>query len=441
MSARKIAIVGAGPVGLEAALRARREGHEVRLYEAGRVAEHYARYGPVRLFTPFHMNSTELGRGLLRAAGLKLPGDDEALTAVELRDRYLLPLSRLPELAGVVREGARVAAIAREGIAKGRMEGRASRPFLLRIENARGGLMGHERADVVIDASGLYANPNATGSGGLPAPGEETPGARFERHLPDVRGEARSRYAGKRLLLIGDGRSAANVIADLDALIREGGDAARTRVEWVHRDRGGEAFAPVPADALAQLPVLRELTERTNRIAREAAWIGHHAGATVAAYRLLPSGAVEVTLADERGAETGIEVDRVLALVGYRPDLSLFRELQIHLCYASEGPMALAAAILASQAKDGDAPPDCLDQVSHGPETLKNPEPDFYILGAKSYGRNAYFLLRLGHQQIEDVMSLLAASPRAVRGVASKMKDEGMAGQGVVGPAPHDIGP
>jgi len=76
--------------------------------------------------------------------------------------------------------------------------------------------------------------------------------------------------------------------------------------------------------------------------------------------------------------------------------------------------MALAAAILAAQAKDGDGPPDCLDQESHGPETLKNPEPDFYILGAKSYGRNAYFLLRLGHAQIEDVMTLLAASGRGL---------------------------
>jgi len=412
MSARKIAIVGAGPVGLEAALRARREGYDPVVFEAGRVAEHFARYGPVRLFTPFRMNSTELGRGLLRAAGSALPGEEDALTAVELRERYFLPLSRLPHLLGVVREGARVGAIAREGMAKGRSKARASRPFLLRIENARGELVGHERADVVIDASGLYANPNATGSGGLPAPGEETLGERFERHLPDVLGEGRSRYAGTRLLLVGDGRSAANVIADLDALIREGGVGARTRVEWIHRERGGEAFAPVPSDALAQLPVLRELTERTSGIARDASWMRHHAGATIAAYRALPSGAIEVTLAGERGAESTVEVDRVLALVGYRPDLSLFRELQIHLCYASEGPMALAAALLASQAGAGDAPPDCLDQVSHGPDTLKNPEPDFYILGAKSYGRNQYFLLRLGHQQIEDVMTLLAASER-----------------------------
>jgi hypothetical protein len=97
----------------------------------------------------------------------------------------------------------------------------------------------------------------------------------------------------------------------------------------------------------------------------------------------------------------------VLALIGYRPDLSIFRELQIHLCYSSEGPMALAAAILAAQMKDPHSTQGCLGQVAHGPGTLKSPEPDFYILGAKSYGRNPNFLLTLGHRQIEDVMGLL----------------------------------
>ena len=129
----------------------------------------------------------------------------------------------------------------------------------------------------------------------------------------------------------------------------------------------------------------------------------------IAGYSALPSGVIEVTLEDARGAERRVEVDRVLALVGYRPDLALLRELQIHLCYASEGPMALAAAILAAQAADPGAAAGCLGQVSHGPETLKNPEPDFYVLGAKSYGRNPRFLLRLAHAQIDDVMTLLAA--------------------------------
>src|SRR5262245_47371745 len=105
MSPRKIAIVGAGPIGLELALRARKEGYEVRVYEAARVAEHFARYGSVRLFTPFGMNATELGRTRLRETGAKLPRDDEILTSEELRERYLIPLSKLPELEGVIREG------------------------------------------------------------------------------------------------------------------------------------------------------------------------------------------------------------------------------------------------------------------------------------------------------------------------------------------------
>ncbi|MDX6631742.1 MAG: hypothetical protein QOH00_3988, partial [Gaiellales bacterium] len=35
-------------------------------------------------------------------------------------------------------------------------------------------------------------------------------------------------------------------------------------------------------------------------------------------------------------------------------------------------------------------------------------EPGFFILGAKSYGRNSQFLMRIGWAQIDDVMGLLA---------------------------------
>ena len=40
-------------------------------------------------------------------------------------------------------------------------------------------------------------------------------------------------------------------------------------------------------------------------------------------------------------------------------------------------------------------------------DTLRNPEPDFYILGAKSYGKNSQFLIRLGLEQVRDVYQLL----------------------------------
>jgi len=419
MSTKKIAIIGGGPTGLEAALRARSEGWDVVLFEAGRVGEHFGRYGSVRLFTPFHMNSTPLGRRLLRQAGARLPEDEETLAANDLRERYLMPLVMLSELSGVVREGLRVAGVTRDGMAKGRTPGRSERPFLLRVENARGEPVALERADVVIDASGVYGTANATGSGGLAAPGEDAMGARLERHLPEILGSARARYAGKRILLVGDGRSAANAIVDLDELIRSGGVGARTQVEWVRRDRGAESFAPLSQEERDELPALREIDERAGGIAREARWIHPHAGAVIESYRALPSGLIEVTLRDARDAERRVEVDRVLALVGYRPDLSVFRELQIHLCYASEGPMALAQAIQVAQAAHPGADSGCLGQVSHGAETLKNPEPDFYILGAKSYGRNPRFLLRLGHAQIEDVMMLLAGAESRLNPVSA----------------------
>ena len=58
----RLAILGAGPVGLEAALYARKLDFAVTVYERGRVGEYLLRWGHVRLFTPFGMNTTPLGR-------------------------------------------------------------------------------------------------------------------------------------------------------------------------------------------------------------------------------------------------------------------------------------------------------------------------------------------------------------------------------------------
>src|SRR5262249_33598768 len=72
-----------------------------------------------------------------------------------------------------------------------------------------------------------------------------------------------------------------------------------------------------------------------------------------------------------------------------------------HECYASLGPMALAAALLKQGAGD------CLSMGAQGPEALRCPEPNFFILGAKSYGRNSHFLLRTGFEQVREVFTLI----------------------------------
>ena len=114
---------------------------------------------------------------------------------------------------------------------------------------------------------------------------------------------------------------------------------------------------------------------------------------------------VAVTLRDAAGALEEIIVDRVIALTGFVGDPSIYRQLQVHECWATSGPMKLAAALL------GAGSADCLAQTSHGPDTLKNPEPDFFLLGSKSYGRNNTFLLRVGWEQVTEVFELLAAGP------------------------------
>ena len=109
-----------------------------------------------------------------------------------------------------------------------------------------------------------------------------------------------------------------------------------------------------------------------------------------------------MALRDGGGSRT-VTVDRILALTGYVGDAGLYRQLQVHECYATSGPMKLSAALLGAAGTAGD----CLAQTRHGVEALKNPEPGFFILGAKSYGRNNTFLLRVGWQQVEEVFGAL----------------------------------
>jgi hypothetical protein len=98
-----------------------------------------------------------------------------------------------------------------------------------------------------------------------------------------------------------------------------------------------------------------------------------------------------------------VRSDNVVALVGYSPDVGIYDQLQVHSCYATAGPMKLAAVLL------GEGGADCLTAgAGITADTLRNPEPDFYILGAKSYGTNSNFLMQVGHRQITDVFRLIS---------------------------------
>ena len=96
-----------------------------------------------------------------------------------------------------------------------------------------------------------------------------------------------------------------------------------------------------------------------------------------------------------------VEVNQIISHVGFRPDNSIYQQLQVHECYATSGPIKLAASLLVDSG-------DCLVQAPPGIESLKNPEPDFFIIGNKSYGTNSSFLIRQGIDQVKLIVDHLA---------------------------------
>src|SRR5205809_4558365 len=93
--APRLAILGAGPIGLEAGLYAKKLDLPFTIYERGRIGEHLLRWGHVRLFSPFGMNATALGRGTVLGSrpGHEFPSDDACITGREHAERYLAPLA------------------------------------------------------------------------------------------------------------------------------------------------------------------------------------------------------------------------------------------------------------------------------------------------------------------------------------------------------------
>ncbi len=396
----KIAILGAGPAGLEAALAAVDHGYPFKLYEAAdRVAAHVREWGHVRLFSPWGLNISPRMRRHLERAGRDLPDHESELcpTGQELIDIALQPVAELPEVAPHLETGVRVVQIGREGLLKHEeisSEARAETPFRLLLRTT-GGAERVESADVVLDCTGTWGNPNTLGDGGIFAPGESSLGHAIVRSIPDVSKDERF-WADKTILLVGAGHSANTAVVDLARLAEK---YPGTRIIWALR---GE-------DPSWQVDPEDPLPERS-RLVAAAMQLSEDVDSPVETLRgvvvdsLAPlNGGYQVILRRRGGGREQRVVDRILSLTGFVGDHSLYRQLQVHECYATSGPMKLAAALL------GSAGVDCLAQESHGAETLVNPEPNFFILGSKSYGRNNTFLMRVGWQQVEEVFSLLEA--------------------------------
>lgn len=390
----RVVVIGAGPIGLEAALYARYLGYEVAVIEKGMVADSLLRWGHVRMFSPFSMNSSPLGLAALRAQDedAELPAPDAILTGREYAEAYLLPLSRSDLLRGCVMQQVKVVSVGRDGILKSdvRDVDRSDFRFRVLVETPAGEDV--IDADVVLDTSGLTDQQNFVGHGGIPAVGELVCRAHFSHPLPDILGADRGQFANRRVLVVGSGYSAATNIVALDQLKL---DAPETQVTWITR-RECTATGPLPVCDDDRLPRRSELARTANSASHD-----HFDQTTIVsvAFDVLTR---EFTVSFGGKLTAERTFDQIIPNVGFRPDTGIFDELQIAVCPAIQAPMKTAEWISAA------GPIDAVDQVSPGSHVLINPEPNFYVLGSKSFGRNSNFLLAIGLQQIRDVFTVIA---------------------------------
>jgi len=400
----RVAILGAGPVGLEAALYARRLDLPVTVFERGRAGEHLHRWGHVRLFSPFGMNVTPLGLEAIKATDQRhaFPADGDLLTGREHLARYLEPLARCEALRDCIKLNTNVLHVSRRGTLKGDDPGdprRGRHPFRLVVREGNG-LDRDEEADVVLDCTGTYGQHRWLGDGGVPALGENYHEQHIAYGLEDVLGEKRGHYTGRNVLVIGGGYSAAATVCALAELAEK---HPETWVIWLARGASSQPIQRIAADPLRERD---RLAVRANTLATRAEGnVEFHPHSCIDTLEYRGNNHTFRLTGRTAGKAVTWEVERVIANVGYTPDTNLYRELQVHECYATLGPMKLAALLAGRRGED------CLRQTAHGPDSLRNPEPNFFILGAKSYGRDSHFLLRLGFEQVRDVFTLITGKP------------------------------
>jgi hypothetical protein len=162
-----VAVIGAGRVGLAAAVHLAERGRPFLVVEAGsRAGASVTAWGQVRLFSPWRYNIDAAARRLLQHTGWTAPDPDELPRGADLVADYLAPLAAHPLIAPQVRYRSRVVAVSRVGLDRVRTAGREQAPFVLRLADGSQLL-----AAAVIDASGTWATPNPLGGNGLPAAG------------------------------------------------------------------------------------------------------------------------------------------------------------------------------------------------------------------------------------------------------------------------------
>ena len=289
--------------------------------------------------------------------------------------------------------------------------GRENQPFVMHVTD-RDGAESRFDARSVIDASGTWEQPNPAGADGLPAIGEwEAAKAGALSYAPPTP-EQGAALAGRHVVVVGSGHSAMTAVIELAALARSN---PGTAVTWVLR-RGAiddNTFGGGESDALPQRGAL-------GLRSREA--VDDGLATLVTGFRVEQIETVDgkIVLVSEDGRSLPA-ADHVVALTGFRPDLTFLTEMRLDLDPILQAPAKLASEIDPNLHSCGSVMP-------HGARELAHPETGLYVVGMKSYGRAPTFLAMTGYEQVRSVAAELAGDHDAARRVELVLPDTGVCG-------------
>jgi thioredoxin reductase len=403
-----VVIIGAGPVGLAAAAHLVCRGEMPLLLEGGAtVGASMLQWGHVRLFSPWRYVVDQQAQTLLAEQGWQAPNPEAYPTGREIVEQYLFPLSQVPLMKQALHLHTQVRAVSRARMDKVKTPAREETPFVVRIQQAD-----EAEQDIfaraVIDASGTYQAPNPLGAHGLFALGEQAVQDHVFYGIPDVFGAERTRYAGKRVLVVGSGHSAQQTLLELAQLAER---EPNTQLVWairrpvVQQMFGGGADDALPERGQLGLRSLALLEQGQARLV---------AGVEIQALRNTEEGVVIVGEEERIGP-----VDEIIATTGFRPDLSFLREVRLSLDPGLESPLALAPLIDPNIHSCGTVPPHGVDELSH-------PETNLFIIGMKSYGRAPTFLMLTGYEQVRSIVAALADDWESARRVELVLPETGV---------------
>ena len=212
--------------------------------------------------------------------------------------------------------------------------------------------------------------------------------------------------------MAGKGASAQGVLIGLAELAEQ---HPATRVSWLLR-RGsvGDAFGGGDNDQLEQRGALGQQ-------AKAAATSGHVTDVTSFRTESVTAQADgRLTLISANDQQVS-DVDEVIVVTGFRPDLSFLSEVRLDLDPVLSSARALAGEIDPSFHSCGDVSP-------HGYQELAQPEENLFIVGMKSYGRAPSFLAMTGSEQVRSVVAALDGDLEAAARVDLVLPETGVCG-------------